>query len=675
MKAWLFCIGVSFLFFSCAENTDRTYHDHSVTSFSGKIRAGLQFGNNSIQYYVLHEEDTIVGASELGFILNDSVDLSDNLVFNNYSENEFHDTWELVWGEKDSIVDEYREISFNLGSETHSQYDISVFMRVYNDGVAFRYELTDSGSDSIFITEECSGFSFVHNPDAWWIPADYDSYEKLYSCNKLSSLTHVATPLTLQYGDSLYVSVHEAALTDYAGMTLKQEVANSTGLVCDLVPWADGILVRGKGRIVTPWRTITIAESAGQLLESDLIVKLNEPCKIPDVTWIRPMKYIGIWWGMHLGTHTWTPGERHGATTANMKRYIDFAAENSIEAVLAEGWNTGWEKWGQQGAFDFVTPYSDFNLLEVCNYAKEKGIQIVGHHETGGDVIAYEAKLDEAFNLYNSLGVHAVKTGYAGGINPRGEHHHGQYMVRHYRKVVETAARYQLMLDVHEPIKPTGIRRTYPNMMTREGVRGMEWNAWSDGNPPEHTCIIPFTRGLAGPIDYTPGIFDVSCQNFSKDRIPWNCENISKTRVHTTTAKQLALLVVLYSPMQMAGDLVENYENNPAFEFISKVHVNWDETKVIDARIGDYVVIARRKGKDWFIGAITDEQSREIVIPADFLNSGSKYNLSSFSDGGHWLEDPGSVIIEKHPIICGDTLRFVMKEGGGFAAIISAELK
>jgi len=374
------------------------------------------------------------------------------------------------------------------------------------------------------------------------------------------------------------------------------------------------------------------------------------------------MKYLGIWWSLHIGGETWHEGPTHGATTANAKRYIDFAAEHGFGGLLVEGWNIGWDRWGAQGAFDYVTPYDDFDLEGVVTYGRERNVTIIGHHETGGDAADYETRVDTAFDFYSRAGIDAVKTGYAGGIYPRGQHHHGQWMVFHYRKILEKAAEKRIMLDVHEPIKPTGISRTYPNMMTREGVRGMEYNAWSEGNPPEHTTVLPFTRMLAGPLDYTPGIFDLTFDKYKPDN-----------RVHTTMAKQLALYVVLLSPLQMAPDLPENYEGHPAFEFIERVPCTWDETRVLDAAIGDYAVIARRRGRDWFVGAITDERTRTLEVPLDFLDAGSKYSARVFRDapGAHWETNPTAIDVVTFGVSAGEPVVLDLAAGGGQAMWLS----
>ena len=399
-----------------------------------------------------------------------------------------------------------------------------------------------------------------------------------------------------------------------------------------------------------------------------MILNLNEPSRIADLSWIKPMKYIGIWWGMHLGTETWAAGPRHGANTKNAMDHIDFAAAHNIQGVVFEGWNAGWENWGGKDAFDHITPAKDFDLNRVAGYAKEKGVMVIGHHETGGDIPAYEHYMEAAFRQCKELGIKAVKTGYAGGIYPRGEHHHGQFMVQHYRRVVEMAAKYHIMLDVHEPIKPTGIRRTWPNMMTREGVRGMEWDAWSEGNPPSHTLIIPFTRGLGGPTDYTPGTFDVLFLN-AGERIKWNTDDISKTRVHTTLAKQLANFVILYSPLQMASDLPKNYQSHPAFQFISDYNADTDESRVLNGEIGEYITVVRRAGNEWFLGSATNETARKLSVKLDFLEHGSTYQARIYrdADDAHWITNPTAYCIENKTVCADDTIELQLAAGGGEA--------
>ena len=406
------------------------------------------------------------------------------------------------------------------------------------------------------------------------------------------------------------------------------------------------------------------------LINSSLILNLNEPSKIGDTSWIRPMKYVGVWWGMHLGVETWAMDDRHGATTENAKRYIDFAAANNIQGVLFEGWNEGWENWGGSQSFDFTKPYADFDIAEIVRYARERGIEIIGHHETGGNIPDYEHQLERAVKWYADLGIHNLKTGYAGGISG-GNNHHGQYMVRHYQHVVETAAKYRMTVNAHEPIKDCGIRRTWPNMMSREGARGKEWDAWSAGNPPSHEVTLPFTRLLAGPMDFTPGTFDILYENTrnSPRRKLWNCGPEVDMRVNTTLAKQIAEWVIIYSPVQMASDLIENYEGHPAFRFFRDFDADCDWSRALAGEPGEFVAVVRRAGENYFLGAATDEQPRTLSLPLDFLKPGTKYRATIYADGpdADWKTNPTSYTISEREVSAADTLEVAMAPGGGQA--------
>ena len=474
----------------------------------------------------------------------------------------------------------------------------------------------------------------------------------------------------MKTNNGLHLSFHEASLVDYAGMTLKVDTTNLS-MVSNLVG-SDNNDYKVKRTVPfhTPWRTIQIAENASDLIESNLIVNLNEPNKLEDISWFKPTKYTGIWWEMHLGKSSWDKASgKHGATTENAKTFIDFSAKNNIGAVLVEGWNTGWEHWigfeDREGVFDFVTPYSDYDLKEVVRYGKEKGVEIVMHHETSAATETYEKQQDTAYALMQSLGIHTVKTGYVGKILPKGEYHHGQYMVNQYNNATIKAAKYQVAINAHEPIKATGLRRTYPNTISREGLRGQEFNAWSSdgGNPPEHLSIVAFTRMLAGPIDYTPGIFDIKFDKYKKNN-----------QVNTTIAQQLALYVVIYSPVQMVADLIENYEGNPALQFIKDVGVDWQKTKVLNGEIGDYVTIARkeRNSENWFVGGITDENEREMNISFDFLEANEVYQAVIYEDGekAHWDKNPTELSIRKVEITNQSNLKLKLAPGGGFAISI-----
>ncbi|RYZ19933.1 MAG: glycoside hydrolase family 97 protein, partial [Chitinophagaceae bacterium] len=455
------------------------------------------------------------------------------------------------------------------------------------------------------ISNEITQFTFPFDNDVWSIPVHRDNsyYESTYKKSPMSKTDTINTPATFETKDKLFVAIHEAALTDFASMTLLKAKGNQ--YKSDLVPWRDGVKVYAQTPFNTPWRTIIVGTKPGDLVTSTLMLNLNEPSKIEDTSWIEPSKYIGIWWGMHLETFTWGQGPKHGATTANTKRYIDFAAEHGLDGVLVEGWNVGWDgDWTADGSsFSFTKPYSDFDLDEITSYAKKKNVRLIGHHETAGAAKHYESQLEEAFKLYNSKGVNAVKTGYVNKYLDKKEWHDGQYGVRHYRKVVETAAKYKIMIDNHEPVKGTGLQRTYPNLMTQEGARGQEYNAWSNdgGNTPEYLNTILFTRMLAGPLDYTPG-------NFGFDyKLPQGA------KVQTTLAAQLALYVVLFSPLQMASDLPENYVGKPEFKFIKEVPCIWADTKPLDSKIGGYNTIARKdwNSENWYLGAITNDEARD----------------------------------------------------------------
>jgi alpha-glucosidase len=449
----------------------------------------------------------------------------------------------------------------------------------------------------------------------------------------------------------------------------------TTTLKADLVPWSDGVKVRADLPHRSPWRTIQVGDNSGELITSYLILNLNEPSKVADTSWIKPGKYVGIWWEMHLNKSTWGSGEKHGATTANTKRYIDFAADNGFDGVLVEGWNKGWDgDWTKHGdGFNFTEPYPDFDLTELSRYAESKGVHLIGHHVTGGAIPNYERQLSDAFTLDESLNINAVKTGYVNwsqGLEriddagkKVGEWHYGQYMVRHHQHVIDEAAKHKVMLDVHEPVKPTGLRRTYPNLMTGEGARGQEYNAWSGdgGNPPEHETILPFTRLLAGPMDFTPGIFDVTYEELRPNN-----------RVNTTLAKQLALYVVLYSPLQMAADLPENYLAHPdAFQFIRDVPADWDDTRVLHARIGDYVTIVRKErgGEDWYLGSVTDEVGRTLEAPLSFLDRNQKYIAQIYrdADDADWKTNPTAYKIEEREVDANTVLPLRLAPGGGIA--------
>ncbi len=643
-------------------------------------------------YAVEYKNERIIDTSAFAFDFRDHPAIGANLKITGSENNTIDETWEMPWGEKRLVKNHANELILHLEESDEPRRKLDIFFRVYNDGLGFRFGFpSQEGVDSLIIMDERTQFQLTGDHLCWWIPGDWDIYEHLYNTSRFSEIdalskrgheslaqtyipeNAVNTPVTMKTDGGLYLSFHEAALTDYAGMTLK--VVGEDLLMESELAGSDrlGYKVKRKLPFVTPWRTIQVSETAGGLIESSLIVNLNEPNRLGDVSWFKPTKYAGIWWDMHVGTKTWDMASgRHGATTEYAKEMIDFASENGIGAVLVEGWNTGWERWigfeDREGVFDFVTPYPDYDLKEVVRYGKEKGVDLVMHHETSAAPRTYEQQLDTAYRLMESLGIHMVKTGYVGKIIPKGEYHHGQWMVNHYRKVLETAAEYQIAVNAHEPVKATGIRRTLPNAVSREGLRGQEFNAWAadGGNPPEHLPIVAFTRMLSGPIDYTPGIFNIKLDPYKPDN-----------QVNTTLAQQLALYVVIYSPVQMVPDLIENYRGHPAFQFIRDVAVDWEQSIVLNGEVGDFVTIARqqRDSENWFVGAITDENSREFEISFDFLPAGKTYKAVIYRDAAdaHWDKNPTAYEIESFSADQNSRITLQLAPGGGAAISLLAE--
>ncbi|GAB4376182.1 MAG: glycoside hydrolase family 97 protein [Calditrichia bacterium] len=662
---WLVLFLLTFLVIS-GRSSDR---ELMVSSPDGKIKATFFLKNNQPYYQLSRSGRVIIHPSKLGFILKDNDPFYQNMQVAASARRSFDETWEQPWGEVRRIRNHYNELQVDLQEISGKRRQLRIVFRVFDDGLGFRYEFPAQENLQDFqIMDELTQFTLEADYEAWWIPVGrFHRYEYLYTKSPIRDIDTVHTPLTIETGDGLFFCIHEANLTDYASMTLFRSARDR--LNCDLVPWSDGVKVKASTPHLSPWRTVQIAETPGDLITSYLVLNLNEPCRLEDVSWIKPGKYVGIWWGMHIGKFTWGSGEKHGATTERAKAYIDFAAKHGFYGVLIEGWNVGWDgNWVQNGEiFNFTQPYPDFDIGEVTRYAAAKGVKIIGHHETSGHIGNYERQMEDAFKFYKKYGIDAIKTGYVGdkvtSVTGQREWHHGQYMVRHYRKVVQRAADYQIMLIVHEPIKDTGIRRTWPNMMTREGARGMEYNAWSadGGNPPEHETIIPFTRGLAGPFDFTPGIFDLT---FVEAGRPNN-------RVRTTLAKQLAIYVVIYSPFQMAADLPENYENQPAFQFIEDVAVDWEQTLVLNGVIGDYITIARkdRHSDDWYIGSLTDENGRSLSTPLDFLDAGRTYVAEIYADApnAHWDSNPLALEMRKALVDNTTVLNLNLAPGGGQA--------
>jgi glucan 1,4-alpha-glucosidase len=680
---YLFLILLSSLLFSqCGNKIDAL----ETTSPDGKIRVRLFLSEEGkAGYCVNYSGKRVIDTSYFGFDFQGGVAFRENLEIINSYTSSFDETWETVWGEQKFIRNNYNELKVELKEKGEKGRRCFIVFKVFDDGVGFRFEFPyQKNIKDVIILDENTQFKLTGDHTCWWIPGDWDIYEHLFNTTRFSEIdalskrgnealaqtyipeNAVSSPVTMKTDDGIYISILEANLTNYSEMTLKVDKEKFL-FESELVGNDPGIKLKTKAPFVTPWRLILICNAAGELVSSRTILNLNEPNVIADVSWIKPTKYMGIWWEMHIGKSTWDmKSGRHGATTKNAKRYIDFASRNGIGAVLIEGWNTGWENWfgthDREGIFDFVTPYPDYDLNEVVRYAKEKNVQIIMHHETSAAIMTYEKQLDTAFALCKSLGIHAVKTGYVGQILPDGEYHFGQWMINHFSNVMKKAAEYQIMLDVHEGIKQTGLRRTYPNMMSAEGLRGQEFNAWSPdgGNPPEHLTIIPFTRMLAGPIDYTPGIFDIKFDKY-KD----------KNQVNTTLAHQLAIYVVIYSPLQMAADLPENYEGSPAFQFIRDVGVDWDTSIVLNGEIGEFITIARkeRNSDKWFLGSITDENDRIIEVSLNFLDDDKEYiaNIYSDTEESHWDKNPTAYKIESKLVNNSDKLTLKLAPGGGVA--------
>ena len=646
----------------------------TVASPDGRTQVTVAVDGGAVRYAVQHAGANVVTPSRLGFAFRNAALLGDSVRLVTSRRASYDSTWSQPWGEVRNVRDRHNELQVDVAETTARARRFTVTFRVFDDGVGFRYEIPDQPSLGDYeISDELTEFSLAENARAWWIASNrprLDRSEQLYSEGPVSTLDSVQTPLTMKTSNGTYVVIHEANLVDYPRMFLAGARMENRTLRAALAPWADGVKVRGRAPLVTPWRTIQLAARVEDLQPQILTLNLNPPNRLASTEWIVPQKYVGIWWGMHLNTMTWSSGPKHGATTANTRKYIDFAAANGFGSVLVEGWNEGWDgDWiKNQNAFTFTKPYPDYDLPGLAAYAKSKGVGLIAHNETSGGIENYERQLEDAYELYQSLGIRAIKTGYVADTVGGGHSHYGQYAVRHHRKVIETAARYGIMVDAHEPIHDTGERRTWPNMMTREGARGQEYNAWSGdgGNPPEHESILFFTRMLAGPMDFTPGIFDLLMKSTGQGARPPEAP-----RPQTTLAKQLALYVVLYSPLQMAADLPENYANQPAFQFIRDVAVDWDTTRVIRGAIGDYVLVARRQrgASTWFVGAITDEEARSFTVPLDFLTPGKRYEAEIYADGpgASWASNPLPVAISRRGVTSATRLTIALAPGGGQA--------
>ncbi|RZJ04346.1 MAG: glycoside hydrolase family 97 protein [Brevundimonas sp.] len=644
----------------------------TASSPDGVLTVSIAADNDGRASYSVNRRGTpVILPSRLGFILTDANKLERNFAVTADAPTQHDEAWEQPWGERRRMRNRYTELRVHLTEKWGLERRLDVVFRLYDDGLGFRYEAPEQDNlKTANIGEELTEFTIAEPGTAWWIPAyEWNREEYLYNRTPIEGAGVVQTPFTFRTESGVHVSLHEAALVDYSAMNLRR--AEGRRFVASLTPGLTNASAVRQTPFVTPWRTIQITDTAGELITSQLILNLNEPNKLGDVSWFKPMKYVGIWWDMHLDRRTWNSGPKHGATTEYTMRHIDFAAQHGFGGVLVEGWNIGWDgEWfGSGWNYSFTQPYPDFDIERIATYARQKGVEIVGHHETGGNGFHYEQQLEPAFAQMERFGWHSVKTGYvadAGGARVKGldgqatmAWHESQAMVQHHQRVVDAAARHHVAVNAHEPLKDTGLRRTYPNIISREGARGMEYNAWGQpGNPPEHEPILAFTRLLAGPMDFTPGIFGMTTR--------------SPDGVATTWAKQLALYVVIYSPIQMAADLLEIYEANPGpFQFIKDVVTDWDDTRVLNGEVGDFVTIARkdRNSEQWFLGAITDEEPRSLQVPLDFLDPRRTYKAEIYRDGpnAHWKTNRESITIESRDVTSADVLSLALAPGGGQA--------
>jgi alpha-glucosidase len=653
-----------------------------VSSPDGHIVVGINDDAGLLTYAVQYRGEDVIKKSELGLEFKNINGFVRNLHIVKYEVTASNTNWQQPWGERKKVTDNHKELVLKIAQKTKPFHYFNLHVKVFNDGIGFRYEVpTQLGLAQVDIVDEKTEF-YIPDSDkviAYWIPGRAPRIDEyLYNTTTLTQMTRAQTPATFKLASGTHISIHEAALIDYAAYTLEPKQPGH--LKADLTPWYDGVRVKTQTPFVTPWRSIQIAPNAIGLLNSDLILNLNEPNKLGDVSWVKPGKYIGIWWGMHLNAMSWGMSDKHGATTARTKAYMDFAAQYGFSGVLVEGWNLGWDDdWVNAGEkFNFTTSYPDFDLAEITRYGKTKGVNLIGHHETAAAVTNYRNQMADAFDLYQKVGVTQVKTGYVNehdrmkridenGIE-RMEWHDGQFAVNEYMRSVTEAAKRHISIDSHEPIKDTGLRRTYPNWVTREAARGQEYNApWSTApNTPEHTVLLAFTRMLSGPMDYTPGIFNLTPLGIN-----------AEARIKNTLAKELALYVVLYSPIQMAADLLENYFEKdgttlkPGFQFIRDMTTDWEESIALAGEVGDYVAYARKKrdGNEWFLGAITDENPRKLSLKLSFLDANKKYAAEIYRDGptADWKTNPYDLLIEKKTVTAKDVMDLSLASSGGLA--------
>jgi alpha-glucosidase len=636
---------------------------YELTSPGGQNKIKFELVNSAPKYAVSHGKTEVITPSDLGFLLKNNENFSSNFEITGVKKSTFDETWQQVWGEKKNIRNHYNQLVVQLQQKSKEKRKLEIQFRAFDDGIAFRYVYPKQETkDSIFIMDEKTTFNLKEDGKAWWIPANRENRDEyLFKDAPVSTLDTVLTPLTIESKSGLALSFHEANLVDFASMTL----VNTTGtqLKSDLVPWADGVKVRVKDTFTSSWRTLQIGEKPADLITSYLILNLNEPNKLKNTSYFKPYKYFGIWWGMHIGKYTFWESDKQGATTKHAEEYIDFTAKEGFHHLLIEGWNKGWTPaWyeNKMHMFSFTKSADNFDLEKVVEYGNKKGVALIGYHETGSNLINYLKEVDEGFALYKKLGMHSVKIGHVGSKLNMKEMHFGQFGVNYFRYILEKAAEYDLAVLYHESIKDTGERRTFPNMVSREAARGQEYNAWSEGNPPNHLTIIPFTRLLSGPMDFTPGIFDVEVK-----------QGYPGKRVHGTAAQQLALYVTIYAPIQMMADLPENYEGKPALQFLKDVPTDWADTKVLEGKIGEYITTARkdRNSADWFLGTITNENARDVNVSLSFLDPNATYEAQIYADaaGTDETHNPSEVAISKKTVKASDSLKLHLGGAGGTA--------
>ncbi len=668
-----------------------------VSSPDGSIRVNFELQGTVPTYSVTYQGKPIILPSRLGYDLDKKADLLDGFTLLNEEHSTFDETWTPVWGENREIRNHYNELLVCLAQTAEDRY-MNIRFRVYDDGFGLRYEFPQKGKLNYFVvSEERTEFAITGDHTAWWIPGDYDTQEYNYTRSRLSEIsrylhdavsqnlsqtlfseTGVQTSLQLKTDDGIYINLHEAALVNYPAMHLNLDPERLV-FTSWLTPDALGKKGWLQTPLVSPWRTALITDDARKVLSSNLILNLNEPCKIEDTSWIHPVKYVGVWWEMISGKSEWaytrdypsvklgltdyakaTPSGKHGANNANVRRHIDFASDHGFDAVLVEGWNIGWEDWSgntKEQVFDFLTPYPDFDIKALNDYAHSRGVKLIMHHETSSSVMNYEKYMDRAYQLMRDYGYDAVKSGYVGNIIPRGEHHYSQIEINHYQHAIERAADYHIMVNAHEAVRPTGLCRTWPNLIGNESARGTEYQAFG-GLPPGHTAIIPFTRLQGGPMDYTPGIFEMECA--------------SGSHCNSTICGQLALYVTLYSPLQMAADFPENYERfMDAFQFIKDVACDWDRSIYLEAEPMEYIVAARKaKGSgQWFIGGVTGMEPHTSALKLDFLDPNRKYEATIYQDAkdADYLTNPQAYVISRKTVNCKTVLKLNAVPGGGFA--------